>query len=316
MNSNKLIQYIQTLIDAQAGDYKFKIYDSLSMDYEHKDPAKINGIANVTNGLISAIPGLVQQSITISVKFIYPVQRLEYVKDVLERVAAASAGVVVQNSIIDPTETGSTGVNIVYPIENTRQINTVGETIAANLYCYFVVNDKMILANDIKLDIGTGVYQEDSTVTAETVGIYWYKDSSGNWIMSTLPADYVEGRTYYTETTESVAFTQLKINRTLHGETDNYDNNIESQTINTYQVLGLTFLAPYVKGTMLSKIKRKLLLGGGIDEDCKYNFYYDDREDDVPYVFQKMTPTNMFGVSVTRGESVVPLTFEFAYRRD
>lgn len=192
MKIDYLIQKIQELINASSTNFEFRVYDSLKMDKEKMDINKINGIARVVSGGFEPIASLGQGSVTISVEFIYPYERLEAVNETLQNVAQGSAGLVVQNSSFSEDLQGTTGIAITYPIQGNYYNGTMGETAKSRLVCYFDINEKAVLANDVKIEIQNG-YQENNKLL------------KGNYLLVEnftprevkLPENYEQNKIYY-----------------------------------------------------------------------------------------------------------------------
>lgn len=192
MKIDYLINKIEELINASSTNFEFKIYDSLKMDNEKMDINKINGIARVTGGGFEPIANLGQGSVTISVEFIYPYERLDAVNETLQNVAKGSAGLVVENSIFSEELQGTTGIAITYPIQGNYYNGTMGETAKSRLVCYFDINEKAVLSNDVKIGIVNG-YEE---ANKELKGEYFILENS-TYKEVTLPKDYEENTQYY-----------------------------------------------------------------------------------------------------------------------
>lgn len=193
MKIDYLINKIEELINASSTNFEFKIYDSLKMDNEKMDINKINGIARVTGGGFEPIANLGQGSVTISVEFIYPYERLDAVNETLQNVAKGSAGLVVENSIFSEELQGTTGIAITYPIQGNYYNGTMGETAKSRLVCYFDINEKAVLSNDVKIGIVNG-YEE---ANRELKGEYFILENS-TYKEVVLPKDYEENTQYYT----------------------------------------------------------------------------------------------------------------------
>lgn len=193
MKIDYLIQKIQELINASSTNFEFRVYDSLKMDKEKMDINKINGIARVVSGGFEPIASLGQGSVTISVEFIYPYERLEAVNETLQNVAQGSAGLVVQNSSFSEDLQGTTGIAITYPIQGNYYNGTMGETAKSRLVCYFDINEKAVLANDVKIEIQNG-YQENNKLLK---GKYFVLEN-GEYKEVELPKDYKADTQYYT----------------------------------------------------------------------------------------------------------------------
>ena len=195
MKIEYLIQKIEELVNASSTNFEFKVYDSLKMDNQKMDINKINGIARVTAGGFEPIASLGQGSVTISVEFIYPYERLEAVNETLQSVAQNSAGLVVKNSSFSPDLIGTTGIAITYPIQGNYYNGTMGETAKSRLICYFDINEKAVLANDVKIEI-CGSYKPDD-ISFMTTGTY-YKKVNNSFYPVHLPNDYnVNDLPYY-----------------------------------------------------------------------------------------------------------------------
>lgn len=192
MKIDYLINKIEELINASSTNFEFKIYDSLKMDNEKMDINKINGIARVTGGGFEPIANLGQGSVTISVEFIYPYERLDAVNETLQNVAKGSAGLVIENSIFSEELQGTTGIAITYPIQGNYYNGTMGETAKSRLVCYFDINEKAVLSNDIKIGIVTGY--EDAN--RELKGKYFILEND-TYKEIILPKDYEENTQYY-----------------------------------------------------------------------------------------------------------------------
>lgn len=192
MKIDYLIDKIEELINASSTNFEFKVYDSLKMDGEKMDVNKINGIARVTGGGFEPIANLGQGSVTISVEFIYPYERLEAVNETLQNVAKGSAGLVVQNSSFDAELQGTTGIAITYPIQGNYYNGTMGETAKSRLVCYFDINEKAVLANDVKIEIIKGYEDSNKTLNGE-----YFVENNGVYAKKELPQDYEENTKYY-----------------------------------------------------------------------------------------------------------------------
>ena len=151
MKSEYLIKYIEDTLNTVSTNFQYKIYDSLKMDNDAMDVNKINGIARIVSGSFEPIQGVGISAVTMAVEFIYPYERLEAVKETFELVAKNSAGVVVDNSTFESTLIGTTGITINYPIQGNYYNGTMGETAKSRLMCYFDINEKAVLANQVKL---------------------------------------------------------------------------------------------------------------------------------------------------------------------
>ena len=192
MKIEYLIQKIEELVNASSTNFEFKVYDSLKMDKEKMDINKINGIARVTGGGFEPIASLGQGSVTISVEFIYPYERLEAVNETLQSVAQNSAGLVVQNSSLDADLQGTTGIAITYPIQGNYYNGTMGETAKSRLICYFDINEKAVLSNDVKIGIHKGFEENNKILKGE-----YYILKSGEYQKVDLPKDYQDNTQYY-----------------------------------------------------------------------------------------------------------------------
>lgn len=192
MKIEYLINKIEELINASSTNFEFRVYDSLKMDKEKMDINKINGIARVVSGGFEPIASLGQGSVTLSVEFIYPYERLEAVNETLQMVAQGSAGLVVANSSFSEELQGTTGIAITYPIQGNYYNGTMGETAKSRLVCYFDINEKAVLANNVKIEIQSG-YQENNKFLK---GDYLVVE---NFIPRPveLPKDYQENTIYY-----------------------------------------------------------------------------------------------------------------------
>jgi hypothetical protein len=196
MKIEYLIQKIEDLVNASSTNFEFKVYDSLKMDNEKMDINKINGIARVTGGGFEPIASLGQGSVTISVEFIYPYERLEAVNETLQNVAQSTAGLVVQNSSLGADLQGTTGIAITYPIQGNYYNGTMGETAKSRLICYFDINEKAVLANDVKIQF-VSVYEDYAeTFDDMTQGEYYVKEGD-NYKKVILPNDYKRDTEYY-----------------------------------------------------------------------------------------------------------------------
>lgn len=193
MKIEYLIQKIENLINASSTNFEFKVYDSLKMDNIKMDINKINGIARVVSGGFEPIANLGQGSVTISVEFIYPYERLEAVNETLQNVAQGSAGLVVSNSSFSAELQGTTGIAITYPIQGNYYNGTMGETAKSRLVCYFDINEKAVLANDVKIQIESNGYQENNKLLN---GEYFILDNN-EYVAVKLPKDYQAETIYY-----------------------------------------------------------------------------------------------------------------------
>jgi hypothetical protein len=196
MKIEYLIQKIEDLVNASSTNFEFKVYDSLKMDKEKMDINKINGIARVTGGGFEPIASLGQGSVTISVEFIYPYERLEAVNETLQNVAQNSAGLVVQNSSLGADLQGTTGIAVTYPIQGNYYNGTMGETAKSRLICYFDINEKAVLANDVRIQFISPNENYIETFDDMTQGEY-YVEEDGEYKKVILPNDYKDNTIYY-----------------------------------------------------------------------------------------------------------------------
>lgn len=196
MKIEYLIQKIEDLVNASSTNFEFKVYDSLKMDNVKMDINKINGIARVTGGGFEPIASLGQGSVTISVEFIYPYERLEAVNETLQNVAQGSAGLVVPNDSLGADLQGTTGIAITYPIQGNYYNGTMGETAKSRLICYFDINEKAVLANDVKIQFIDINEKSHDTFEDMTQGEY-YIEENGEYKKVILPNDYKENTDYY-----------------------------------------------------------------------------------------------------------------------
>jgi len=198
MEIQYLIKMVENLLSISSAEYTFKIYDTLSAAEQIKTANSINGIAKITNGTFASTPGLYQSTVTMTIDFIHPIERLNSVKTTLTTLAENSAGYVFQNSIIDASLVGVTGVNIVYPEHGIDKINTIGESITSTIICFFTINEKNVLANECTFEIKTGTeYNLDTTVTSSTSGTYYILEDDA-YASIILPEEYIPGIDYYT----------------------------------------------------------------------------------------------------------------------
>jgi hypothetical protein len=193
MKIEYLINKIEELINASSTNFEFRVYDSLKMDKEKMDINKINGIARVVGGGFEPIASLGQGSVTLSVEFIYPYERLEAVNETLQMVAQGSAGLVVANSSFNEELQGTTGIAITYPIQGNYYNGTMGETAKSRLVCYFDINEKAVLANNVKIEIQNGYQENNKTL----VGKFFVLED-GVYKEVELPKDYKANTQYYT----------------------------------------------------------------------------------------------------------------------
>lgn len=196
MKIEYLIQKIEDLVNASSTNFEFKVYDSLKMDNEKMDINKINGIARVTGGGFEPIASLGQGSVTISVEFIYPYERLEAVNETLQNVAQNSAGLVVQNSSLGADLQGTTGIAITYPIQGNYYNGTMGETAKSRLVCYFDINEKAVLANDVKIQI-YDIYENNPDTFEDITQGEYYVEENGEYKKVLLPNEYTDETIYY-----------------------------------------------------------------------------------------------------------------------
>jgi hypothetical protein len=155
---DNLITIVEGLLNDNSSTFNFKVYNALKTDRESYDVDKINGLAEVVSGGYEPISGLEQSSTQILVRFNYPVERKTEVLSVLQKVSQASAGYVVQNSTINENLSGTTVLKIDYPIQGTFDNDTLGETITSTIICYFVINQKIVIGNEVKIYINNGFY--------------------------------------------------------------------------------------------------------------------------------------------------------------
>ena len=198
MKSEYLIKYIEDTINAVSTNFQYKIYDSLKMDNVVMDVNKINGIARIVSGSFEPIQGVGISAVTMAVEFIYPYERLEAVKETFELVAKNSAGVVVDNSTFESTLTGTTGITINYPIQGNYFNGTMGETAKSRLVCYFDINEKAVLANQVKI----GFLKAPTGLENVTSGRYYEKLDPVTVLgigyeAKTLPNEYDSTKEWY-----------------------------------------------------------------------------------------------------------------------
>lgn len=231
MKIENLIQIVQNLLDVNAVDFEFKVYDSLKMDNVQLDVNKVNGLARITTGSIDPILNLGQSSATMVVEFIYPYERLEAVRETLLAVSQNSAGLVVPNNTLDASLTGSTGVIISYPTQGNYFNGTMGETARSRLICYFDINEKSVLSNDIKLAIQNGYYEANKDLKGK-----YFKLVDGNYVEVNLPEDYTANTIYYNQ-----------VNRLPHGyEELEYIEGTGTQYINS-EIKGKSGMEYWIK---------------------------------------------------------------------
>ena len=198
MKSEYLIKYIEDTINAVSTNFQYKIYDSLKMDNVVMDINKINGIARIVSGSFEPIQGVGISAVTMAVEFIYPYERLEAVKETFEMVAKNSAGVVVDNSTFESTLIGTTGITINYPIQGNYYNGTMGETAKSRLMCYFDINEKAVLANQVKI----GFLKAPTGLENVTSGRYYEKLDpvtvlAVGYETKTLPNEYDATKEWY-----------------------------------------------------------------------------------------------------------------------
>lgn len=220
MNNDILIKYLENTINNISQVFEFKIYDVLKMDYEEMDDNKINGIANISSGIPDPIFELGQTPVTMQVEFIYPVERQEAVKQTLTDLATNTAGIVLENSTLDPALGGYTGVQITYPLQGNYTNGMLGQIIKSRIICYFDINERAVLANQVKLSIQNGTQD----VAKSLSGTYYVKNI--NYSAVTLPDDYTADQTYYTLTDGEYVVA-----------------DVTSESIGTYYVQNVTYTA-------------------------------------------------------------------------
>jgi hypothetical protein len=199
MKIEYLINKIEELINASSTNFDFRVYDSLKMDKEKMDINKINGIARVVGGGFEPIASLEQGSVTLSVEFIYPYERLEAVNETLQMVAQGSAGLVVANSSFSEDLQGTTGIAITYPIQGNYYNGTMGETAKSRLVCYFDINEKAVLANNIKIEIQNGYQENNKLLKGDYLVIENFTPRAVE-----LPKDYQDNTIYYKYTYKDI----------------------------------------------------------------------------------------------------------------
>lgn len=208
MKSENLIQYIENTLNTASTNFKYKIYDSLKMDNVVMDVNKINGIARIVSGSFEPIKGVGISAVTMAVEFIYPYERLSAVKETFELVAKNSAGVVIDNSTLEQGLTGTTGVLINYPIQGNYYNGTMGETAKSRLMCYFDINEKAVLANQVKI----GILKTPTGLENVTSGRYYEKLDPATILAvgyeaKTLPNAYDATKEWYNKVGYSYGYT-------------------------------------------------------------------------------------------------------------
>lgn len=200
MKIEYLIQKIEDMFNASSTNFEYKIYDSLKMDNVELDVNKINGLARIVSGSVEPIQNLGQASVTLSVEFIYPYERIDAVNETCRNVAAASAGLVIDNSSLDADLTGTTGIAISYPIQGNYYNGTMGESAKSRIVGYFDINELAVLSNNVKLYI-SNTFGEININNYFTIGTYYWLHN-GEYIEVQMPQDYDigEAQNYYSIT--------------------------------------------------------------------------------------------------------------------
>lgn len=174
---NNFINYIQTLIDAcKTSELEYNIYSQTKSDtFKTLDMSKINGIARVTSGDYTDVSGLVEANYAIKLSFNVPSVEdvLNSVLNDLELLQKYVIGKVFQNSVIANSndETGSSAFSINAPVTYAYNNGTMGECFRIDLYVYVDYNASLLLANDVKYYIETGV-DENNDATYEEIIAY------------------------------------------------------------------------------------------------------------------------------------------------
>ena len=133
--------------------------------------------------------------------------------------AQSTAGLVVQNSSLGADLQGTTGIAITYPIQGNYYNGTMGETAKSRLICYFDINERAVLANDITIQIANNVFSVGNFERV-TQGEYYVLED-GEYKKVILPNDYEQGKDYYLPEYSEKFNTEFDI-WTYNEDTDSY----------------------------------------------------------------------------------------------
>lgn len=313
MDNEVLIKIVEDLLNSIDGTFDYKIYDVLKMDSTEVDTKKINGIAEVTNGMFEPIKGLSDSSVEMSIDFVFPVERLEEVKRVFTEASKQSVGLILNNSEIVAGYTGSTEILITYPTQGVYNADTMGENITAQLVVYFDINENSVFSNSVTIAIQGERYDEDDEVTSTTTGTYYTRSGTAPdyvYTAVTLPSEYVAETTYYEKVLfwENIPYHKQVITRTINNSTNNFANNTEKKVINIGQALNISLVVSSQKGSIINKIKKDKLLGLNIKKS--YNLKLTD--EDGEFTFNNMVVSGNFTYNLEpRSVAFFQITFVY-----